>query len=106
VTKNLAQRIAGKSRGDELAGKDWHRFARECGLGARQVVARVRTLAQSALAESGAAAAQVSGMPAGHHPILEEVQACITRRAQTLLAQLDEAEDHVAAGALALAAAE
>jgi serine/threonine-protein kinase HipA len=106
VTKNLAQRIAGKSRGDELTGKDWHRFARECGLGARQVVARVRTLAQSALAESGAAAAQVSAMPAGPHPILEEVQACVTRRAQTLLAQLDEAEDHVAAGALALAAAE
>jgi len=106
VTKNLAQRIAGKSRGDELTGKDWQRFARECGLGARQVIARVRTLAQSALAEAGSAAAQVSGMPAGPHLILEEVQASVTRRAQTLLAQLDGAEDHGAAGELALAAAE
>jgi serine/threonine-protein kinase HipA len=93
VTKKFAQTIAGKNRGDELTGKDWHRFARECGLGARQVVVRVRALAESALAESGAAADEVSAMPAGPHPILTEVHACITRRAQTLLTQLDDAKE-------------
>jgi serine/threonine-protein kinase HipA len=98
VTKNLAQKIAGKNRGDEIIGKDWHRFARECGLGARQVVARVRALAQSAIAETGAAAAEVAAMPAGLHPILEQVQASIDRRAHTLLAQLDEAKEDAAAG--------
>jgi serine/threonine-protein kinase HipA len=98
VTKKLAQTIAGKNRGDELTGQDWDRFARECGLGARQVVLRVRALAQSAIGEAGAAAREVSAMPAGDHPILQEVQACITRRAETLLAQLDDGkEDAVAA---------
>jgi len=90
VTKRFAQAIAGKNRGDELTSEDWHRFARECGLGVRQVVLRVRALALSALAEADAAAREVSAMPAGDHPILPEVQACITRRAQTLLAQLDD----------------
>lgn len=98
VTKKLAQTIAGKNRGDELTGQDWDRFARECGLGARQVLLRVRALAQSAIGEAGASAREVSAMPAGDHPILQEVQACITRRAETLLAQLDDAkEDAVAA---------
>jgi serine/threonine-protein kinase HipA len=98
VTKNLAQKIAGKNRGDELTGKDWHRFARECGLGARQVVARVRALAQSAIAETKAAAAEVGAMPAGPHPILEEAQAFVEKRAHTLLAQLDEAKEEAAPG--------
>jgi serine/threonine-protein kinase HipA len=97
VTKNLAQKIAGKNRGDEVTGKDWHRFARECGLGARQVVARVRALAQSAIAETSAAVADVAAMPAGPHPILEQVQDSIERRARRLLAQLDEAKEDAAA---------
>jgi serine/threonine-protein kinase HipA len=96
VTKKLAQTIAGKIRGDEITGEDWHRFARECGLGARQVTSRVRTLAQSAIAEAGAAASEVSRMPAGDHAIISEVQACIMRRAQTLLTQLDDAKEEAA----------
>ena len=55
VTKNLAQKIAGKSRGDYLMGRDWQRFARECGLNPRQVLERISTLAKSAIAEAGAA---------------------------------------------------
>lgn len=96
VTKNLAQKIAGRNRGDELTAEDWHRFARECGLGARQVVARVKALAQSAIAETKAAAAEVAAMPAGPHSIFDEVQASIERRAHTLLAQLEEAKDEAA----------
>jgi len=98
VNKNLAQKIAGKNRCHELTGKDWHRFARECGLGARQVIARVRGLAQSALAETKIAAADVAAMPAGPHPILEEVQTSVERRAHALLAQLDEAKEDAAVG--------
>jgi serine/threonine-protein kinase HipA len=96
VTKKLAQTIAGKIRGDEITGEDWHRFARECGLGARQVTSRVRTLAESAIAEAGAAASEVSRTPAGDHAIISEVQACIMRRAQTLLTQLDDAKEEAA----------
>jgi len=104
VTKNLAQKIAGKNRGDELTGKDWHRFAHESGLGARQVVARVKALAQSAIAETKAAVAAVAAMPAGPHPILEEVQAFIERRAHRLLSQLDEPKEEAPAGEPMLAA--
>src|ERR1043166_1470440 len=104
VTKKLAQTIAGKNRGEEMTGKDWHSFARECGLGARQVISRARALAESALAEAGAAAGNVSRMPAGDHPVLAEVQTCITRRAQTLLTNLDDAKEESAAEEPMLAA--
>jgi serine/threonine-protein kinase HipA len=93
VTKNLAQKIAGKSRGDHLKGRHWQRFARECGLGARQVLARVRGLAQSAAAEAEAAADEVRAMPAGGHVILDQTQQAIKGRARALLAQLDEMEE-------------
>ncbi len=90
VTKSLAQKIAGKSRGDDLNGKDWQRFARECGLNPRQVVDRVGTLAKSAIAESEAAASEVAAMPAGSHEILEPTRHAVERRASLLLAQLQE----------------
>ena len=41
VTRNFAQKIAGTSRGDDLKGRDWQRFARACGLNPKQVVDRV-----------------------------------------------------------------
>ncbi len=104
VTKNLAQQIAGRNRGEQLTGKDWHRFARECGLGARQVIGRVRALAEAARVEANAAAAKIAAMPAGGHPILEEVRAAVEQRARTLLAQLDEGKDEAPAGEPLLAA--
>jgi len=90
VTKNLAQNIAGKSRGDHLNGRDWQQFARECGLNPRQVLDRVGTLAKSALAEAEAAASEVAAMPAGTHEILDQSRKAVQRRARILLAQLQE----------------
>jgi serine/threonine-protein kinase HipA len=90
VTRNLAQKIAGKNRGEHLKGRHWVRFARECGLGARQVLARVRTLTQSVIAEARAAADDVIRMPAGDHPILEQTRQAVEDRAHTLLLQLNE----------------
>src|SRR5262249_29620545 len=104
VTKSLAQKVASKNRGEQLAGQDWESFARECGLGPKQGLARVRVLAETAMAQAGTAAAEVASMPAGGHPILDEVRASIERRAQTLLAQLDEAKDEAEAGEPMLAA--
>jgi hypothetical protein len=60
VTKQLALKIAGKRRGDDLEGRDWQRFARACGLNPKQVLDRVGTLAKAALAEAEAAAAEVA----------------------------------------------
>jgi serine/threonine-protein kinase HipA len=90
VTKNLAQKIAGKSRGDDLNGRDWQQFARECGLNPRQVLDRVGTLAKFALAEAEAAASEVAAMPAGTHEVLEQAREAVERRARMLLAQLQE----------------
>jgi serine/threonine-protein kinase HipA len=90
VTTNFAQKIVGKSRGDDLMGRDWQRFARECGLNPRQVVDRVGTLAKSAIAEAEAAASEVAAMPAGSHEILEPTRQAVERRACVLLAQLQE----------------
>jgi serine/threonine-protein kinase HipA len=93
VTKNLAHKIAGASRGDDLKGRHWLRFARECGLNPRLVLGRVATLAKSAMAEAEAAAFEVAAMPAGTHPILDQAREAVERRANVLLAQLEELGD-------------
>src|SRR5205085_7459648 len=60
VTKNLAQKIAGESRGDHLKRTHWQRFACECGLNPSQVIDRVEALAKSAIAEAEAAGLEVA----------------------------------------------
>src|SRR5262249_48598134 len=90
VTKNLAQKIADKSRGDRLNGSDWQQFARECGLNPRLVLDRVGTLAKSALAEAETAASLVAAMPAGTHEVLDQTREAVERRARIGLAQLQE----------------
>jgi serine/threonine-protein kinase HipA len=90
VTKNLAQKIAGKTRGDHLKERHWRRFARDCGLNPKQVIDRVSALAKSAIAEAKAAASEVAAMPAGTHAILDQTREAVERRARALLAQLQE----------------
>jgi serine/threonine-protein kinase HipA len=93
VTKSLAQKIAGTNRGDQLERRHWQRFARECGLNPRQVLARVGALAKTAIAEAEAAASEVAAMPAGTHAILDQTRQAVERRARTLLARLQELRD-------------
>jgi serine/threonine-protein kinase HipA len=93
VTKQLAQKIAGKSRGDDLEGRDWRRFARTCGLNPKQVLDRVGALAKSALAEAATAAAEVAAMPAGTHAILDQTRSAVERRANTLVAAMQAVGD-------------
>jgi serine/threonine-protein kinase HipA len=100
VTKQLAQKIAGKSRGDDLEGRDWQRFGRACGLNPKQVLDRVSTLARSALAQAEAAAAEVAAMPAGTHAILDQTRSAVERRANALLASLQEFGDEPVAEAV------
>jgi len=96
VTRNLAQTVGGKSRGNDLSGRDWQRFARECGLNPRQVVDRVGALAKSAIAEAEAAGSEVAAMPAGPHELLKPTRQAIERRARLLLARLQELGDEEA----------
>jgi len=100
VTKNFAQKIAGKSRGDDLKGRDWQRFARQCGLNPRQVIDRVGALAKLAITEAGAAESEIAAMPAGTHAILEQTRQAVERRARALLAQLQELGDESAVKAV------
>jgi serine/threonine-protein kinase HipA len=95
VTKNLAQKIAGISRGDHLKRTHWQQFARECGLNPRQVIDRVYMLAKSAIAETELAASAVATMPAGTHAVLDQTRQAVQRRARCLLTQLQELEDEV-----------
>src|SRR5262249_19153870 len=90
VTKNLGQKIAGKTRGDYLTGRDWQLFARECGLNPKQVIDRGGALAKSVISEAEAAQSEVAAMPAGGHAILDQVRRAVERRASTLLSQLQE----------------
>jgi serine/threonine-protein kinase HipA len=90
VTKNLAQKIASKTRGDNIIGRDWQLFARECGLNPKQVIDRVETLAKSVISEAEAAQSEVAAMPAGGHAILDQARHAVERRARTLLSQLQE----------------
>jgi serine/threonine-protein kinase HipA len=96
VTKNLAQKVVGVSRGDHLKRTHWQQFARECGLNPRQVIDRVEALAKSAIAEAEPTASEVTAMPAGSHAVLDQTRQAIEERARRLLAQLQELEDEPA----------
>jgi serine/threonine-protein kinase HipA len=98
VTKNLAQKIAGKNRGDYIKGRHWQRFATECSLNPRQVLARVGTLAEAASKQVEAAAAEVAAMPAGTHPLLEQAAEAIRKRAKAIASQLKETESEASTG--------
>jgi serine/threonine-protein kinase HipA len=90
ITKNLAQKIAGESRGDCLKGGHWLLLARECGLNPRQVLDRVGALAKAAMAEAQVAASEVAAMPAGTHVIIEQARQAVERRAKIIIAQLQD----------------
>jgi len=97
ITKKLAQAIADKSHGDCLNARDWQKFARECGLNPRQVLDRVRTLAQLALEEARSAELDVAELPAGEHEMLRPTREAVEQRAHSLLAQLQEPAEEPAA---------
>lgn len=88
VTRNMAQKIAGKNRGEHLKRRHWQRFAGDVGLNAPRLIARVEALAKGALAETRNAAADVAAMPAGGHPLMKQVSEAIEKRARALLSGL------------------
>ncbi|MBC7830652.1 MAG: type II toxin-antitoxin system HipA family toxin [Hyphomicrobium sp.] len=97
VTRNMAQKIAGKTRGEHLKRRHWQRFAADVGLNAPRLIARVEALAKATLAETRNAAADVAAMPAGAHPLMQQVTEAIEARARALLSGLiDDAPDEKA----------
>jgi serine/threonine-protein kinase HipA len=100
VTKNLAQKIGGESRGENLDGRHWRRLARECGLNPKQVFERIGGLASLALRETNAATAEVASMPAGGHESLDLALGAVERRAHAVIARLGTAEEKPETAAL------
>jgi serine/threonine-protein kinase HipA len=92
ITQNLAQKIAGKNRGEYLKRRHWERFAKDCGLNPTQTVRRVEALATAALTEFAAAAEEVNAMPAGPHTMVKHFAKAIEARARTLISGLHEKE--------------
>ena len=90
VTKNLAQKIAGKNRGEHLQRRHWQTFARDTGLNATRLLARIAKLAKLVLAETAAAETEVAAMPAGGHILLPKFREAIEARARTVIAGLEE----------------
>jgi serine/threonine-protein kinase HipA len=93
VTRNLAQKIAGKNRGEHLKERHWKRFAAEVGLNSRQTVARVKALAEQVLLKLDDAVDVVEAMPAGSHPMLKHIRTAIHRRAKAVLSGLEDKSD-------------
>jgi serine/threonine-protein kinase HipA len=100
ITPNLAQKIAGKSRGGYLELRHWHRFAQSAGLRQDTVVARVEALAAAVTAHAAAAEEEVMAMPAGTHPMLPLFRESVEERARHIalgLTQRRDTEDEPAA---------
>jgi serine/threonine-protein kinase HipA len=88
VTKYLAQKIAGKIRGEHLKRRHWMRMAEECGLNATRLVVRIGSLATRVTAELDQAVAEVKAMPAGCHGLLDEIHAAISKRCRAIIGGL------------------
>ena len=88
----MAQKIAGKTRGEHLKRRHWQRFAADVGLNAPRLLARVEALAKATLVEARNAAADVAAMPAGAHPLMQQATEAIEARARALLSGLTEDE--------------
>lgn len=93
ITRNLAQTIAGKNRGEHLRRRHWERFFREAGLGAAPSLQRVRRLAEAVLAQAAEARAEIEAMPGATAAMLKECEESVTRRARAILAGLEDGGD-------------
>ena len=88
ITRNLAQTIAGKNRGEHLKRRHWERFFRSAGLGVRPSLERVARLASAVLAEGRPAREEVEALPAAQHAMIGECEGSVSRRSQAVLAGL------------------
>ena len=93
ITRNLAQKIAGKNRGEHLKRRHWQALASDCGLNAPRLIKRVEELATTVLHEAKAAAAEVNAMPAGTHVLMPAFVEAIETRARAIILGLSEEGD-------------
>ena len=90
VTRNLANTIAGKTRGDYIKGRHWQREASACGLNPTMVLNRVEAVSGRVIKEIEKAVEEVEHMPGGKHELLKVAAESIVRRAKYLISGLKE----------------
>lgn len=90
VTRNLAQSVAGKDRGDHLKRRHWLRLAAASGLAGVSVLRRIRSLASLVLANVETAKAEVEAMPAGGDAALSLIAEAVGQRCRAILSGLDD----------------
>lgn len=90
ITRNLAQTIAGESRGDHIKQRQWVRMLEAGKFQPRLMLRRIHRLATSVLGNLEKALAQVDAMPAGGHAIMPAVMRAVERRSRAVLAGLEE----------------
>lgn len=88
VTKNLAQKVAGKNRGEHLKHRHWLRMAEDCGLNPTRLVARVESLAAKVTGEIDQAITEVAAMPAGGHSLIGDIHTAISKRCRAIVGGL------------------
>lgn len=92
ITKNLAQAIAGKRRGEHLKRRHWERFADASGLSKPRLYLRIEAMTNLIEQNVAQAAAHVAAMPAGPHPMLDQCVGAITTRARAIRSGLADRE--------------
>lgn len=92
VTRNLANTIAGKTRGDYIKGRHWQREAAACSLNPTLVLNRVESLSNKVIDQLKDAVAEVENMPGGKHDLLKTTADAINQRAKYLISGLQELE--------------
>lgn len=85
ITRNLAQTIAGKNRGEHIKRRHWERFFQEAGLGVRASLGRVSKMANAVIDLAPAAREQVALMPAVEGAMLGRCEESVLRRARAVL---------------------
>lgn len=88
ITRNLAQTVAGKNRGEHFKRRHWERFFREAGLGVRPSLDRVARLAEAVVAEARAAREEIDALPAAATGMAAQCEQSVIARAEAVLAGL------------------
>jgi serine/threonine-protein kinase HipA len=92
VTRNLAMKIAGKSRAHYIYGQHWSRMAEENDLSAAQVKRRVAELSRTVLDALPAVVEEMNGMKAS--PVYKEIAGYVAGYCRSMLTNLtSEAKD-------------
>ena len=92
LTRNLAMGIAGKHRGDHIAGRHWQRLARDAGMSPKGILELVRSAISRVTAQVNVVLDRHMADASTTHPVLPQIARGIHERATRLANRLVEIE--------------